>query len=587
MPAVARPSVLVAVGALAPAIVMMTVCTAAALQSQTNPTATRKDDYVPVIRSVTKLVQVNIVAAGKDGHPVTDLKKVDFNITENGKAQQIAFFNMDRIDAKLGTDSPLPPNIFSNHMGERAGVPTSVTAILLDGVNTEWADQAMARRQIVNFLKQVQPEDRIALYSLGTSLRVLHDFTTDSSELVARLNQYRGDVDAALGASQMKTIDELKSEMNSNNPSGQQQDPTFGFLARAFQLEAIFMTESRVERTLKAIEAIAEHLSGVPGRKNLIWVSGSFPLWARFDFPEGFARLETGHQLAASRVYEEWRTFGEQLTRTTRALNQANVAVYPVDARGLMAAPGYSAKESGNPPKTVWTVPNLDTMDALASSTGGRAFYNTNDIQGSIRSAIEDARVTYTLGYYPSDSKPDGKYRKINVKVKRPSVTLRYRRGYTSLKEPMLADEAADAQLRQALWSPVDATAIWMNARVDREKGSETLHITLQAVLTSVTIEQQNGMWKANLLAGFLQKDAAGRKVSAFKETVNISLNKEQYLAAIGDGLLYRTSIPRAPGAVSLKLALVDKPGAATGTVTVPLSRVAELDTQRTPPAAR
>jgi hypothetical protein len=154
------------------------------------------------------------------------------------------------------------------------------------------------------------------------------------------------------------------------------------------------------------------------------------------------------------------------------------------------------------------------------------------------------------LGYYPSDSKADGKYRKINVKVKRPSVTLRYRRGYTSLKEPMLADEAADAQLRQALWSPVDATAIWMNARVDREKGSETLYITLQAVLASVTIEQQNGMWKANLLAGFLQKDAAGRKVSAFKETVNISLNKEQYLAAIGDGLLYRTSIPRAPGAV-------------------------------------
>src|SRR4030095_945788 len=127
-----------------------------------------------------------------------------------------------------------------------------------------------------------------------------------------------------------------------------------------------------------------------------------------------------------------------------------------------MAAPGFSAKESGNPPKTVWTVPNLDTMEALASSTGGRAFYDTNAIQVSIRRAIEDARVTYTLGYSPSDSKADGRYRKINVKVKRPSVTLRYRRGYTSSKQPMLAADAADAELRQALWSPVDATAIWM-----------------------------------------------------------------------------------------------------------------------------
>jgi VWFA-related protein len=538
------------------------LCAASLLRPQAPPSAPAGD--VPLIRSTTRLVQINVIALGRDGRPLTDLTKDDFTVTEAGKPQQIAFFTIDRLESRRESADKLPPNIFSNYSGHGSGVPTSVTAILLDGLNTEWSSQASARRQVVSFLKQIQPEDRIALFSLGASLRVLHDFTTDSRELVAQLNKYAGNASTELGASQAKTVDELKTEMGIDDKAA------LAMLARAGQMEAQFMTESRVQRTLKAIEAIAEHLAGVPGRKNLVWVSGSFPAWARFDVEE-----------SGDAPRREWRSFGDELTRTVRALNQANVAVYPVDARGLMTDPGFSADRAAAPPKTGWTPPNIDTMNELASGSGGRAFYNTNDIQGSVRRAIEDSRITYTLGYYPADTEPDGKYRTIRVKVNRPGATVRHRRGYTPGKDQLPTDKVADVELRQALWSPLDSTAIDMNARVDRVKGSDLLYVVVQIAPANVTIEQANNVWTANLAIAFIQNDSSGKQMSGGRDNMSLRLAKDEYLAILRTGILFRKQFPMPTGAAVLKVAVVDKPTGITGSVTVPLSRVIEQAPRR------
>src|SRR5688572_1457407 len=159
---------------------ILIICFAATLLRSQSPPAPGGD--IPLIRSTTSLVQVNVIAVGRDGRPVTDLTKEEFVVTEGGKRQVIASFN---VHSGTGTASSvkLPDNVFSNYLG----VPPSVTAILLDGVNTEGRDRVYARRQVISFLKQIQPEDRIALFSLDTTLRVLHDFTTDSRQLVALL----------------------------------------------------------------------------------------------------------------------------------------------------------------------------------------------------------------------------------------------------------------------------------------------------------------------------------------------------------------------------------------------------------------
>ena len=163
-----------------------------------------KPDEPLVLRSTTKLVQVNVVAVDKKGAPVEDLTDKDFEITENGKKQKVAYFGIVRSGTLAAKPLPLQPNIFSNRFA-KAGLPASVTVILLDGLNTNWEDQNRARNQVVKFLSTIQAEDRIALYTLGRGLRVLHDFTTDTSELIAKLDKYRGENNSVLEASALPT----------------------------------------------------------------------------------------------------------------------------------------------------------------------------------------------------------------------------------------------------------------------------------------------------------------------------------------------------------------------------------------------
>jgi VWFA-related protein len=531
--------------------------------------AQSKPDDPELIRSITKLVQVNIVVQ-EDGKPVDNLKAEDFTLTERGKVQKIAFFSLERLGVDAEPKVKLPPNVFSNRISGRAGVPTSVTAILIDTANTEWADQAFARKHIINFLKQVKSEDRIALYSLGRSLQVLHDYTTDSAELVAKLNKYRGAVDSDLAASGVKSLDELKAD------TGIQDDKQLAGLMASLQNEAMFATQNRVQRTLQAIEAISEHLAGVPGRKTLVWVSAAFPMWLQMTAPSASPAFPSTH---------ETRSFGDEVTRTVRALNDANIAVYPVDARGLMADPRLNAENKTSPPNSSWTVPNLETMIEIANQTGGRAFYNNNDIQRSVRQAIEDSRVTYTIAYYPSDTKMDDKYRTIQVKVNRPGVKVRHRRGYIAAKDRVSSAKSLDDELNQTIWSPMEATAIGLNARVDRAKGSDSLETIIQIDPRGLALEQSGDRWKAAIVVAYLQRDGTGKQLAGMKEEFTFNLSKPNYLHMMKAGLVYRKVIKHAPGASALKVALVDKATGLTGSLTMPLTGLDEYDSKAAAPA--
>src|SRR5437588_166212 len=156
-----------------------------------------QDQNQPTIRVTTRLVQVNVVVHDKKGEPVSDLKKEDFTIFEKGKEQKLAVFAVDSITAPTKAWPALPPNIFSNRV-KTADTPTSITVILFDGLNTRFQDQAYARKQIVKFLSEIQPHDRVALYLLGTNLRILHDFTNNPDHLPHALSKYRRRISSEL-----------------------------------------------------------------------------------------------------------------------------------------------------------------------------------------------------------------------------------------------------------------------------------------------------------------------------------------------------------------------------------------------------
>src|SRR5258708_17088271 len=139
---------------------------------------TAQDPNQPTIRVTTRLVQVSVVVHDKKGEPLSDLKKEAFTILDKGKEQKVAVFAVDSIDAPRKVWPALPPNIFSNRV-QRADSPTSTTVILFDGLNTRFQDQAYARKQIVKFLGERQPHDRVALYLLASNVRILHHFTNN------------------------------------------------------------------------------------------------------------------------------------------------------------------------------------------------------------------------------------------------------------------------------------------------------------------------------------------------------------------------------------------------------------------------
>jgi VWFA-related protein len=294
----------------------------------------------------------------------------------------------------------------------KPGVPNSLTAIMFDSLNTHFWDQVTSKRNIIDFLSQIRPQDRIAIFSLGRTFRVLHEFSSDSGSLVRAIEDYRSRANWEVDASK--------------HESYQTGNPVIdGILEKQTQALSGFQECENINKTWTALESIADYMATIPGRKNLIWVSGSLPIPYELGKNPG-CRFTTN-----------------DILQVCRAISNANMALYPVDARGLLGPNDIvktfnAATPGGRPggmPETVsrsfsaFTL-SQQTMRMLADRTGGRAFYNTNDITNSIRRAVDDSADHYMLGFYPLESEWNTSFHSIKVKVNRPGVEVRYRQGF-------------------------------------------------------------------------------------------------------------------------------------------------------------
>jgi VWFA-related protein len=520
------------------------------------------DQTVPTVRVTTRLVQINVIAQRGDGKPVTDLTKDDFTVSDKGQPQQVATFSMEttRTLVDASTASAAPSNWYSNRLEQKAGVPTSITVILLDGLNTRFADMSYARQQIIKFLGQLQPQDRVALYSLSNRVTVLHDFTSDATSLLAALKRHRTRDSAQVQASEPEVSDTGNDALDQ-------------FLNDVNQRTANFYITNRALVTAAALEAIAQHVGRLPGRKNLIWVSGSFPFNIGMD------------DLSQAGNIQEMRSFGEEIERAARALNDANLAIYPVDARGLMPSPMANVANPsrpmarGRPPSLTSLNPprgNFDTMQVLADRTGGRAFYNTNDIFGSVRRAIEDSQVTYVLGYYPTHGEWTGKWHELKVQVKRPGVHLRFRRGYFALPDRPHTPQEAKAMLAEAVTSPLDFTTMGINARVVAVDvpGARTCRTEVHIETRDVTLELKDDRWVGELDLSYVQRDSEGKELASEMRQLKLRLNRETYDKVQKNGFILERDLPVAAGATQLRIIAQDAPSGSIGSVSVPVGKL-------------
>jgi VWFA-related protein len=513
----------------------------------------------PILRTTTRLVQVNVIVTKHGGSAVPGLKKEDFRVFDNGKQQEIRQFSEETRAILPSAAAPLPRGTFTNELEQRSGTPAAVTAILLDGVNTRFSDQAYARQQVVRFLKQIQPEDRIAIYTLDSrGLRVLHDYTRDSSDLIAKLAQYQGDIAPDVTGS---------SEVS---------DLLGGWLRSGGGAERAFYLNDRIQLTLNAIEFVANNLGTLPGRKNLIWVSAAFPLQIGYLGSSGASRgggmsgVSGGMSRGTSatsfpRAPREQRDWTTETDRAVRALNNANLAIYPVDARGLVAS--ASSRVASRAYR------NQATMEELADHTGGRAFINTNDIAGAIRTAVEDSSVTYTLGFYPQNDKFDNSFHKLKVAlVDFPHLDLRYRRGYLDQMAPAQDEKLRRAALADSVVSPLDANGIGLRATV-RLTGAG-FDLTLRVDPKSISLDPQGDRWVGRLDLLFVEVDPHGKQTYGIDDSLSMELRQQNYDRVQQEGLMYHRVIPGELKASELRVVVRDAATGAIGSITAPFDNI-------------
>jgi len=338
------------------------------------------EDAGVIIRSTTSLVQVRVVATNSKGKPVLNLLRSDFQILDDRKAQPITLFRVE------GRAQSQPAAVDGPTAGEKEERVTSgYVLIVLDWLNTPYFDRLRAQEHVIRLLKEFEPSQRVGVYLLGQAPRLIHDFTTDRGELIAAIEE------AGLEPAAM---DETKPAGLFDASTGSRATP------RPSAAEQMFFLNIRVKDSFHFLDLIAERLVHVPGRKSLIWLSNAFP-----------TRIN-GNVVAGAR--EADISYLRETEALLAKLNRADVAVYPVDASGLVASASRSY---------------VGTMQELAERTGGTAFYARNDLHEGIRIAMEDGRDGYVLGFQVPAGELPGVH-VLRVKVNRPGVTLRHRESY-------------------------------------------------------------------------------------------------------------------------------------------------------------
>ncbi len=424
-----------------------------------------------VLKVTTRLVTLDVMATDSHGNAVRDLKPEDLQIFEDRKSpQKIEHFEyfetLNRAGSPDNSASAIrkAAGLISNQLPlDQLKIPPTV--LLMDSLNTQTPNQQQGHAHMIQLLRSLPPDTPIAVFLLGSSLRILQGFTSDGKLLRSALDQ--SVVGATIQQDPRNDLGDTSNYMldqTAGTGANQGLAAQLGEIQNFEKEEYSQSIDLRMKETLAAMSQIGQYLGGIPGRKNLIWVSESFPISIVPD-------PDTGNN-----QFGGIRDYAEQIKNVGNMLTDAQVAVYPMDVRGLQAQQSLSASQNINLPPTRMNGPAIasrlnvedndllqtqGTMDEIAQDTGGKACKNGNDLAGCVMTALKDSSSYYEMSFYPRDVKWDGRFHKIVVKTSRPGVKLVYRRGYYALDASSLAkQQQPEDRLRQACADQLPSTAI-------------------------------------------------------------------------------------------------------------------------------
>jgi len=433
----------------------------------------------PTFRTGANYVRVDMYAS-KDGKPVEDLKQEEIEILEDGVAQKIDAFEHVKVRTLNPEETRAEPNTISESRRMASDPRARVFVIFLDTYHTQVDGSANMRQPLMNFLNRVLgPDDMVAVMTpeMAASEITFARKTTVFSKMFDQ-NLFWG--------RRERIVDDDERE--------QQYQLCYGIDSPIYKE---MKARRREKLTLDAIEDLMIHLAGVrEERKAILTVTEGWLLYTRnpklASSGDSTSRVQPGDvlgrppvprpsdigtingspkvQCEADRMALAEMDDDLRLRQLTQLANRGNVTFYPVYARGLTAFDAPIGPDP--PPGLVEDAANLRTrhngLRILADDTDGTAIINTNNIDGMLRRIVDDLSSYYLMGYYTTNTKLDGRFRSISVKLKRPGITVRARKGYRGYTEAEVARGTAASTPPPAGSAPVTAAltpVVSFNAR--------------------------------------------------------------------------------------------------------------------------
>jgi VWFA-related protein len=497
------------------------------------------------VHVTTRIVQVRVTVHDKDGNPVTGLTKDDFTLFDQGVWQQITSFSEQTNTLTANSGVPAP-NVFTNRFPQ--GVQPLLTVIVIDAYNARWWDEnwcpshhrgagscavAPIFNEAENFITQMLPQDRVALYVLDPKgLFFLQNFTGDPSLLRRALLRAKDHIPPSIPRAQL--------------------DHMYAY-------------------TMDDMQPIVDRLASVSGRKNLIWLGPGFP-------PAEFAM-----------------TTLDKIDKAAKTLGNADLPLFVINKK-VDAGVGYCADcpvPGGTPrgPSSGLDTPTPAAANGSygAAGTNGRTpvlgdfayIHKLADLSGggaagSIRGVIDDSAFAYLIGYYPDHNHWDGKFREIKVKVKRPGVSVRARSGYFAVADTASASEKDAQKLADAIGGPQISTDLGFDVQADGIEAAGARQIKVKITLDAEQLRfQQDGNQLADkMFEVWAEFDAEGHQVGTNSKTIDLKPTQDEYKQLLRDGLSFSETVPIQKDAAEIRLVLRDAGNGAIGSVIIPRSRL-------------
>src|SRR5712671_4215726 len=488
------------------------------------------------VRVTSELVLVNVVVRDKKGNLITDLKKDDFTLLEDGKRQAISTFDFENVDelktagAAEATVSGAAPDTGSLlHSNEQ---PASLNArdrrlMLLffdfSGMQPEDIERSVdAAKKFVQ--TRMQPADLIALVSLATNMRIDLDFSDDKTKVLSVLNSY--------------TSGQGQGFDNGLTGSSEGAAETGG----AFTADDTDYNTFNADRKLIALQAIMQTLGKISQKKAVIY------------FSNGISQNGVDNQSA--------------LRAATASAVKANVSIYPVDIRGLQAfPPGGEAQNASLHGQSAYNgaavlndlnsnASTQETLSTLASDTGGKAFFDSNDFGAVFSQVQKDSSAYYVLGFTSTNAMKDGRFRHLKVQLNRPDLKLDYRSGYYAGRDFEHLNRAdREQQIQDELASELSQTdvAVYAGASYFRQDDSH-YYLSVSLVIPGSQIPFVQAKDKDNATIDVIGEARTADSKFAIghqRDTVKLALDSTQQVRH--KNVQYNTGFLLAPGSYHLK----------------------------------